>query len=986
MVNARTIWWGVWLCLFSASAFGQRLVPLSDRVDDPLTPPGISEMPVEMNAELAYLFRDDGGTNVAHMLGDFILTVGGADGHRLRSREAVVWITDREFDGRAYRHLQVFLWQNGEVEEIGGTFTAAPALFVTVNTFGAVVSNADQVALQASADAGVYHQASAVRAAIDDNRLRGFAAEGAGLRVFDASGLGAREQVPAPKPVMLFRTEGEVTGPMKHGGHTVLTVTGGAYLSRGTPGSAAFMEVRADAVLVFLEPSAEEVEATGPAGLGAESAPAPEGEPAGPPPARRRSGRQSDQRQLMATGFGDLQVEAVYLEGDIIMSQGASRIHASRIYYDFAEERAVMLDAVFSAMLIGRNVPLYMRADEIRQISARRFAADNAALTTSEFHTPHYHVGAEHVDLTNLTPGTSGDGPPGIRAGAFRIRHATLNLGGTPVAYWPFVRGNVDSSETTIKSVRTGYSDDFGVELETKWHLFNALGLQTPEGFDAVFNLDFFSKRGPGVGIDADYEREKYFGEARSYLLFDSDEDFLGEDRVEPSPKDIRGRMLWRHRQFFENDWQLSLELSYISDAGFLEEFFESEYDNEKEQETLFHLKKQRDNWAFTAILQARLMDFVTTTERVPDFAYFRVGEPLAAGATWFSENRLGMVRYRPKDQTFAEFLRDGRADGSGSVGRADTRQEAGIPFDLGPIRMVPFVTGRATAWDDSPHDGGLGRGFATIGVRGSMYLSREYPDIRSAFFDIDGVRHVVKPDLVAWLSESNHTPEDLYPFDDLVESIHDADGVMLGLRQRWQTRRGEGKLRRTVDVVTVDTEIAFFNDVDGDAITNGYTSFSRPENSIAHNYINNSIIWRINDRTALLGEYNYDINDKEMDVLNVSLAVERSPRFSYLLGYRFIEESNSNLFGFDMNYRLSEKHTIAFRERFDLDEGRTLDFTVALIRKMPRWFAALAFELDEAEDDFGISLSLWPEGLPQAALGSRRFTGLSNTTRFGRD
>ena len=91
-------------------------------------------------------------------------------------------------------------------------------------------------------------------------------------------------------------------------------------------------------------------------------------------------------------------------------------------------------------------------------------------------------------------------------------------------------------------------------------------------------------------------------------------------------------------------------------------------------------------------------------------------------------------------------------------------------------------------------------------------------------------------------------------------------------------------------------------------------------------------------------------------------------------------------MLGFDMNYRLTEKYTMAFRELFDLARGETLDFTIAIIRKFPRWFGAVSFELDEAEDDFGISFSIWPEGLPQAALGSRRFTGLANTTSLKND
>jgi hypothetical protein len=101
------------------------------------------------------------------------------------------------------------------------------------------------------------------------------------------------------------------------------------------------------------------------------------------------------------------------------------------------------------------------------------------------------------------------------------------------------------------------------------------------------------------------------------------------------------------------------------------------------------------------------------------------------------------------------------------------------------------------------------------------------------------------------------------------------------------------------------------------------------------------------------------------------------------LFGYRFIEESDSDLFAFDFNYWLTEKYTLAVRELYDFAHGRTEDFTVALIRKFPRWFAAVSFALDEPEDDFGVSMSIWPEGLPEATLGSRRFTTLGRTTRL---
>ncbi|UCE60420.1 MAG: LPS assembly protein LptD [Phycisphaerales bacterium] len=975
------------MCCLCVSTHGQLSTPLADRVDEALVPAGVSELPVTIGAELAYLFRDEDGVDAVHLVGDSVLTLGGQEAQALRARQAVVWMERREFDGRPFQHLQVFLWRNAEVSELGGTVTSGPTLFVTLNTFGEVSTSADDVAFESSADTPVYREGDVIRKALATPRLRDLRDE-VSLRVFDASGLGIEKDRPVTRPVILFRTEGEIMGPVAYDGHRVLTVIGGVYLSRGTPNAGSYLEIRADSVVVFLS-SADEAspgESPAAAGLGGDGQERSSGSSAGKARRQSRERREESDRQLMSTGFGDVEVEAVYLEGDIIMSQGPSTVRASRLYYDFLEERALILDAVVRTTMIERNLPLYMRAAEIRQLSAKQFSARDAALTTSEFHTPHYHIGAARVDLTNLTPATSTAGQPGIRAGSFRVRHATLSLSGKPIAYWPSIRGNVDTSETAVKSVRTGFSDDFGVELETEWHLFNVLGLKTPDGFDSVMSLDYFSKRGPAAGVDVDYKRDRYFGEITSYLLSDNDEDFLGRERETPSPKDLRGRALWRHKQYFESDWQASLEFSYISDRGFLEEFFESEFDNEKEQETLLHLKKQRDNWAFTGLLQTRLMDFTTATERLPDAGFFVVGQPLGDHASWFSENRAGVVRYRPADKSFLELIRDGKSISSGSVLRGDTRQEVNWPLTVGALRIVPFVTGRVTSWDDSPGSGGLTRGFGTLGVRSSMYLSRVFADARSSLFDVDGVRHIIKPDFTAWVTEANHAANDLFPFDDTVEGIDEADGVTVGLRQRWQTKRGRDDTRRIVDFLTLDLEAGFFNDADGEARTNGYTSFSRPENSITHNYINSSLIWRVNDRTALLSELNYDINDGGIDVLNVSLAVERTPRLSYLLGYRFIEKSHSDLLGFDMNYRLTEKYTVALRERFDLDRGRTLDFTVAFIRKMPRWFGAISFDLDEAEDDFGVSLSLWPEGLPQAGLGSRRFTGLANTTRIVRD
>lgn len=956
-----------------AAAHAQEPTPVGDQVDEALLPTGILNKPVDISGQLAYVFADPDGTEAVHLIGEAVIEVGERNDLRLSSREAVIWINHREIDGIKYLHLQMLLWLDAEVIEVAGTTTSGPALFVTLNVAGKMKVTAGEFGYEPSVDSLVYQEGDRVRKALAQAKLPGSDAEVA-LRVFDATGLATRDRDEQIKPTIYLRAGGEIK-PIRVAGREAYAITGvlageedsvqfagdshGVYLHRGVPGGKEFFEIRADSAVLVLPLPREK----------------------GDEDARRRS---DPAGQRVSTGFGDFEAEAVYLEGDVILSQGTVTVHASRLYYDIEGERALILDANINTFLANLNIPIYLRAESIRQISPRQFAAENAMLTTDEFHTPHYHLGAGRIELINRTPPQPTGEPGRVQSGTFRIRHATMNVGGVPILYWPFVRGQLDVTETSIKSFRLGYSDDFGGEIETGWSLFNVLGLETPEGFDGTLKLDYFTERGPAVGADVDYERDEYFGLIRSYLLSESGKDFLGRDREDPTTQSgSRGRYLMRHRQYLDDDWQVSLELSYITDRNFLEEFFENEFDNGKEQESLFYVKKQRDNWAFTGLLQWRILDWLTQTESLPDFSLRWMGPSPAGGGAAYSENRFGIVRYRAKDQTFREFLREGPEPSSGTSARGDTRQEIDAPLDIGPLRLVPFASGRLSSWDQTVETGSEWRVFGTYGVRGSMYLWKVHQDVESEFWDVHGIREINKGDITVWGSHTNVDSHVLHPFTEGVETIDEIDGVTFGLRTRYQTKRGPEGDRRTVDLVTSEWEMGVFNDATGEATTNGYASFTRPEDSIARNYAANTLTWRINDRTAVVGEMNQDLNDSEAAVANLSYVVERSPRLSYLVGYRFINQTNSNLLAFDANYRFTEKHTIALRELFDLDRGTTEEFTVALIRKFPHWYSALSFDLDRAESDFGVSLSVWPEGLPKAALGSRRFTGLSESTQL---
>jgi len=89
--------------------------------------------------------------------------------------------------------------------------------------------------------------------------------------------------------------------------------------------------------------------------------------------------------------------------------------------------------------------------------------------------------------------------------------------------------------------------------------------------------LDYFGRRGVGTGIDINYQTDDYFGRLLGYIVRDHGTDDLGDDSfrrdLEPD-KQTRGRLTFQHRHYLDDDWQLTTELSQLSDRRFLESYY----------------------------------------------------------------------------------------------------------------------------------------------------------------------------------------------------------------------------------------------------------------------------------------------------------------------------------------------------------------------------------------------------------------------------
>ena len=97
-------------------------------------------------------------------------------------------------------------------------------------------------------------------------------------------------------------------------------------------------------------------------------------------------------------------------------------------------------------------------------------------------------------------------------------------------------------------------------------------------------------------------------------------------------------------------------------------------------------------------------------------------------------------------------------------------------------------------------------------------------------------------------------------------------------------------------------------------------------------------------------------------------------------VGWRYIHDTASNIIALGGNYKLNEKHTVALRELYDIDQGRNVSTELVYVRRWPRWYSAVTLDVDKTLDDVGINLSVWPEGAPNLGLGSKRYTGLGDS------
>lgn len=496
--------------------------------------------------------------------------------------------------------------------------------------------------------------------------------------------------------------------------------------------------------------------------------------------------------------------------------------------------------------------------------------------------------------------------------------------------------------------------------------------------------------------------------------------DDLGLDRPSLQPeKKYRDRLFWQHRQLLPNDFQLSAQTIWISDRNFLEQYFEREWDEVLNEDTAYlELKQSRDNWSWSIVTSPRINSFFTQTEWLPRLDHFWLGQPLARDVfTWYEHTTVGYGQFRvaepPKDPNDRPFVylpwealppytpgTPVRRAGE----RLITRQEIDWPLQLGVFKVVPFVLGELAHWGEDLQTGDdLQRAYGEAGLRASIPFWSVNPAVESTLWNVHGLAHKIVFDATFSWAESNRDLGELPLYDPLdddpveafrrrfamntfggtipaafderfyalrnglqdwvaspsMEIADDLMAVRLGMRHRWQTKRGSPGAQRIIDWITLDTELAFFPDKNRD-------NFGEALGLLDYDFR-----WHVGDRLTLLSDGIFDFFDQGQKAITVGAILNRPPRGSLYFGLHYLDGPIRNtILAMSYTYRMSPKWISSFGMSVDVAGQGNIGQNFSITRIGEAFLISLGGSFDASRDNFGIQLAVEPRFLPRGRLG----------------
>jgi lipopolysaccharide assembly outer membrane protein LptD (OstA) len=592
----------------------------------------------------------------------------------------------------------------------------------------------------------------------------------------------------------------------------------------------------------------------------------------------------------------------------------------------------------------------------------RVYIASDAMITSDDVEQPFIRIRAKTIKLI-----------PGRKLEA---HHATLYVGGVPVFYFPYYSRNLTEHASHFYFL-PGYRTAFGPFLLSTYTWWLS------EELDGEFHLDYRAKRGPGVGPDLNYHLGKWGqGTLKYYYTHDRDPEYddLGVDIPEN-----RQRVYFAYEANPATNLYAKALVRYESDVAMVRDFFEGEYRRNPQPDSFFELNKFWQNFSLDAFVHPRVNNFLQTVESLPDIRLTGFRQQLGPTPLYYeSESSAGYYR-----RLFAEEAgRTGTPPGLNyEAARADTYHQVVLPETFfGWLNLTPRVGGRFTYYGEASGPGGLTdeqyRGVFNTGAELSFKASRLWPAVKSDFFEVDGLRHIVEPSAnYVYVPRPSVTPNQLPQFDyelpslrllpiefpgyNAIDSIDSQNAIRWGLRNKLQTKR-DGQLSNLVNWdVYFDWRI------------------QRRSTQSTFSDVYSDLNFRPRSWLGFESLIRYDTADHNWRMSYSTLTIRPNTVWSWTIGHYYLRDDLSrdplalgpgnSVISSSMFYRLNENWGFRMYHYFNARTGTLQEQVYSVYRDLRSWTAAIAFRVRQntaGPEDYTAAFTFSLKAFPRYGQG----------------
>ena len=658
-------------------------------------------------------------------------------------------------------------------------------------------------------------------------------------------------------------------------------------------------------------------------------------------------------RDNVAIHIGNTDIYADYAQYNPSTHDVALRGHV-RIYREaslyIAESGVYNTETKKIRALTARteSVPYFLKGGNVTSISDNGYLVQGGNFTTNDTARPDFHLHAQKIRY--------------YEDDRVIFQYVTAYIGNVPIFWFPYLYQSL--SDTFSFSVTPAYTSTWGPSLLTQ------VMFPITDYIKGRLRLDYFGRRGPGIGFDPviDYGKDKSSqARLKTFYVDDQNPDINQTNIPRVGVPESRYRVGLEDRTNFTDDIYATANITKLSDQYVMQDYYPGEFRIDPVPDNVVAVTKTNPFFTLTGIERFQANDFFTTTERQPEVVLDIKRHGLFGGPIFY-EGEAGFANLRlqfPEDSGIKNYGTD----------RFDTFHQLTYPntyfgwlsivprvgyrgtyygktWDLGSTVFVPptnplvpdFILPPPTTANPIKFDGDTFRSVFDTGAEASFKISQKWENVQSRAFGLDGLMHVIQPFTdFSYVKEDGPNPLSILQFDRFepstqlraiefpqftpIDSIASWTVWRLGVRNRLETRRDD----QTITWFELDTfvDVNFENPYDR-------TDYSNLFNNLRFT----PLPWMSFSVNSQLPAFSKGFTEVDTVASVQPLAnLQLNVAHRYLNGNPFFQDSS--LFVFGGYCRLNDNWSVGVQEQYEAETGLLEEQRYSIYRDLSSWVAS---------------------------------------------